>query len=229
MNTHSLNGDNKPDNNHPPVFFFYQTTRVEAPTPQMNGAAIKVLIKAHIDTFDPAETLVLEGSGSEADEIIADDKVVDLAHGHGEAPKHFHSKPPTTFGDQPAGIISAIDMHLVRLCAQYPAATITPASGSTLRIHVSELRLPSGWSKSHTGIWFITPTGYPGANPDCFWADADLRLASGGMPQNSAIQCVPETNISSLWFSWHASGWNPLIHDLRAYMSIILARFDSRS
>lgn len=54
-----------------------------------------------------------------------------------------------------------------------------------------------------TSLRFLVPVGYPYAALDCFWADQALRLATGGMPQNAAINPIPESGEIGLWFSWH--------------------------
>ena len=74
----------------------------------------------------------------------------------------------------------------------------------------ARFRVGTGSNQGQTTIRFIAPVGYPYANPDCFWADQSLRLASGGMPQASNITTIPETNITGVWFSWHLTKpWNP--------------------
>lgn len=213
------------------LFFFYLTTKIEAPSKTMTGAAIKALIKSHVPTFDVSHTLVLEGIGSAPDTMIADDATVDLSHGHGEPPKHFLSKPPTSFGDRPVWMSPALAEHVARLAERFPASAITPGMSGMALVHVPALPLPAGWSKTHTDVWFLVPAGYPAANPDCFWADHDLRLADGKVPQNSnPHQNVPGTAIFALWFSWHiTSGWHPATSDLRTYLHSIAARFQHAS
>ena len=80
------------------IFFFYIDFKIETDTKQMVGVEIKRAIKNVVTDFDPSHELVLEGSGAEPDQPIADDKVVDLAHGHGHGPRRFFSRAPTNFG-----------------------------------------------------------------------------------------------------------------------------------
>ena len=91
-------------------------------------------------------------------------------------------------------------------------------------IEVPGVLLPAGWSEASTTIWFVVPAGYPAAQPDCFWADASLRLAGGGMPQNSGLQAVASTGVPGLWFSWHLQSWRPGRDDLVTYTRFILRR-----
>jgi hypothetical protein len=99
------------------------------------------------------------------------------------------------------------------------------SNGSTL-IRVPRLRLPPGWSKPSTDVWFVVPVGYPGAMPDCFWAEPDLRLADGAQPANSGQQAVGGTGPEvGLWFSWHLQRWNPSTDAIVSYVHFIESRF----
>lgn len=98
------------------------------------------------------------------------------------------------------------------------------ASGTTL-VAVPGVHLPQGWSKASTTIRFLVPLGYPFAQLDCFWADSDLRLAHGAMPQNSASNPIPETTEQGLWFSWHLTyPWNPNRDTLSTWMNVVTER-----
>ena len=98
------------------------------------------------------------------------------------------------------------------------------ASGTTL-VTVPGVRLPEGWSKSSATIRFLVPPGYPFAQLDCFWADADLALASGAPPQNSSANAIPEAMEQGLWFSWHlASPWNPNRDTLSTWINVVIER-----
>jgi hypothetical protein len=106
----------------------------------------------------------------------------------------------------------------------WPGAVATRlASGATLII-VPEISLPSGWSVPKTNVRFIAPNGYPFASPDCFWADPALRLLNLALPQSSAVNAIPETPETGLWFSWHAQAWNPSRDSLRTYLKVVMNR-----
>jgi hypothetical protein len=80
------------------IFFFYVEAKIPTSHVSMTGAEIKALIHEKGPSFDVSHELVLEGHGSEEDKLIKDGDAVSLAHGHGEGPKHFYSRPPTNFG-----------------------------------------------------------------------------------------------------------------------------------
>lgn len=84
--------------------------------------------------------------------------------------------------------------------------------------------LPPGWNRASTQVRFLLPLPYPAAQPDCFYADQDLRLASGTMPVNSGMQ--PLNNVPMLWFSWHLSAWNPQRDDVLTYVRFIESRLN---
>ena len=80
------------------IFFLYGDVRIEVDRESLTGAEIKAAIKVKVLTLDLTHDLVLEGRGHDADRVIADDDSVNLAHGHGEGPKKFFTRPPTNFG-----------------------------------------------------------------------------------------------------------------------------------
>ncbi len=87
---------------------------------------------------------------------------------------------------------------------------MSPLTGDSRLVEIPDVQLPSGWNKPTTSVRFLIPQGYPFAQPDCFWADNELRLASGQMPQNAqANNPIPNTSSMGLWFSWHLTRWNP--------------------
>lgn len=86
-------------------------------------------------------------------------------------------------------------------------------------IVTAEVTLPSGWNRTHARIRFVRPVAYPSAQPDCFFADLDLRLADGNMPMNSGIQQLDGEDL--VWFSWHLSSWSPTSDNTATYLRFI--------
>lgn len=100
---------------------------------------------------------------------------------------------------------------------------VTALHDGSVVVHVPGVSLPAGWSKDATHVrWLVSP-GYPAAMPDCFFADADLRIAGGSMPANSGLQELNGTTL--LWFSWHLQSWRPGRDDLLCYLRFIERRF----
>jgi len=120
-----------------------------------------------------------------------------------------------------------VEIHLRRLQERAPGATATVAPGAGWIVCVPNIDLPPGWSKAHSQIRFVAPTGYPFAQPDCFWADADLRLANGNTPQASnPNNALPGSAEPGLWFSWHLQQpWNPNRDDFLTWLAVIRQRF----
>ena len=82
---------------------------------------------------------------------------------------------------------------------------------------------PAGqWNKVKTVAHILAPVGYPQAKPDCFWVESDIRLASGAMPANSAINNTIGPPL--LWFSWHVARWNPNTDTLKTYLNVVRER-----
>jgi Prokaryotic E2 family E len=118
--------------------------------------------------------------------------------------------------------VLAVELH--PLVAEYPGSHLVEGADPLL-IEIPRLELPHGWSAAATPVWFAVPSGYPAAQPDCFWADGALRLASGTLPQNSALQTLPTTNRPVLWFSWHLGSWRPGRDRLLSYARFVTQRF----
>src|SRR4051812_30181217 len=92
--------------------------------------------------------------------------------------------------------------HADALKRLYPGSDVTPLSDGRAWVFVPKIDLPEGWSKESTPVYFLTPVGYPLAQPDCFYAEETLRLRSGGMPTNANMQPSPADSRQLLWFSW---------------------------
>ena len=85
--------------------------------------------------------------------------------------------------------------------------------------------MPAGWNKPQTAVHLMAPQGYPFAQPDCFWAEQDLRLSSGAFPQNANLtNPIPHLGQPMLWFSWHLQTWNATRDDLMTWLTVIRQR-----
>lgn len=120
-----------------------------------------------------------------------------------------------------------IAMQLAQLQQRFTGAHVQYLPSGTPLVIVPDVLLPVGWNKALTAIRFVIPPGYPHAQPDCFWVDADVLLATGALPQNSGATPIPETNEPALWFSWHLkNAWEPNRDTLSTWMSVILRRME---
>lgn len=119
-----------------------------------------------------------------------------------------------------------IDMHLDRLRQREPEMLVRPLPDGSRLVSIPQVALPAGWNKPHTSVHLLAPQGYPFAQPDCFWADADLRLSSGAVPQNSGLGTpIPHLRGElALWFSWHLQAWNAARDDLVTWLSVVRQR-----
>ena len=91
---------------------------------------------------------------------------------------------------------------------------------------IPDYSLPDGWSNKTTTVRFVLPPAFPHANPDCFYADSDLRLLGGRIPQNTQQQAIPGLSGQYLWFSWHPKGWRIGRDTLTTYLRVIRQRFE---
>src|SRR5262245_38028725 len=115
---------------------------------------------------------------------------------------------------------SFLELQFAELQERYPGATLQSTNEFSV-ISVPGVAVPPGWNKTETAIHFIVPPGYPHANPDCFNADAELRLANGCKPKNAEVQPMPLIG-ETLWFSWHLQRpWQPSRDSLLTWLAVI--------
>lgn len=118
-----------------------------------------------------------------------------------------------------------MQIHIQRLLARCQDVVIREVEGSGTMVTLPSLALPDGWNKASTAVHFFAPVGYPFAKPDCFWADEDLRLATGAVPQNANCgNPMPGLGKAALWFSWHTDHWNAGRDDLLTWIASIKSR-----
>jgi hypothetical protein len=112
--------------------------------------------------------------------------------------------------------------EMTKLAQLRPSAQVQAQVDGSLLVQVAGIALPPGWSRTVTRVRWVLSPGYPAAQPDCFYAEADLRLAGGAMPVNSGPQDLQGEPL--LWFSWHVQGWRPGRDDLLSYLRFIESR-----
>ncbi len=119
--------------------------------------------------------------------------------------------------------MSILEGQLQQLRDRYGTVETKPLGSGNVLVTVPEVPLPEGWNKAETAIRFLVPPAYPYAPLDCFWADDDLRLRDGRVPQSAgAGNAIPEDGGRGLWFSWHLTQpWNPNRDTLSSWMNTI--------
>lgn len=131
----------------------------------------------------------------------------------------FRVVPSGTFGGT---IPEEIARQVKALQVDGRAISVSRGADSHYHITDSDRRLPPGYNKPAATILVRLPASYPNGNPDMFWADHDLRLASGGMPQNCSVEQIEGR--PWLRFSWHPRKWNPGADDLGTYLEFVELR-----
>lgn len=99
-------------------------------------------------------------------------------------------------------------------------------SDGTILVTIPHFKLREGWSKPEVTVYFVIPVGYPMAKPDCFWTDDDLRLRGGALPTNTTSNTNYGGPRNLLWFSYHATFWEPNKDNVETYLRIIKQRLD---
>jgi hypothetical protein len=119
--------------------------------------------------------------------------------------------------------IPEIQMEVVRERFPESSVTLNPDGSWTVNIHNVALDAQR-WNQPSTTVRFILPVGYPAARPDCFFADATLRLVAGNMPAGTGIQPLPHSGAQHLWFSWHLDYWNPARDSILTFIRVMQVR-----
>jgi hypothetical protein len=125
-----------------------------------------------------------------------------------------------------AAVGSFAELQLESLVTAFPGSELQSLPDGLSLVRVPDLPLPAGWNQSKTTVWFVVPVGFPTANPDCFFADVSLRLASGAMPGASGMQTIPHLGGQHMWFSWHVTGWNAGRDTLLTFVRVIRDRLN---
>lgn len=112
--------------------------------------------------------------------------------------------------------------QLAEVQRRYPDARIEAASGGSRLLIVPGVPVGAGWNARSTTVRVLVPVGFPHVKPDCFYADATLRLATGAEPQSSNLQSVFGGQYR--WFSWHISTWDPTRGSLDQYLHVCEGR-----
>jgi hypothetical protein len=122
--------------------------------------------------------------------------------------------------------MTILEKQAAQLRLRFNDMDIVALGSGTSLVTLPAVSLPSGWSKPVSTLRFLVPAGYPFAALDCFWADDDLRLANGQLPQSAGCgNVIPEAGIAGLWFSWHLAGpWNPNRDTLSSWVNSMIDR-----
>lgn len=106
--------------------------------------------------------------------------------------------------------------QLAALRQRHSGAALEAMPDGARALVVPVVQLGPGWSATETTLRILVPVGFPQVNPDCFYTDPTLLLASGAEPQNSQLQ--PVFGGAYRWFSWHLSSWDPASGDIGTYV-----------
>ena len=110
----------------------------------------------------------------------------------------------------------------VEACRQNGSELEIREADGLIYIIIKNYSLPAGYNRQCTRLLLKIPLSYPNGNPDMFWVDPDLHLASGASQANSNIENV----LGEPWlrFSWHPQGWNPVMDNLNTFLEFVNRR-----
>jgi hypothetical protein len=117
--------------------------------------------------------------------------------------------------------LDIVDSQLAEVQVHYPDARMETVPDGQRLLTVPGVGVGPGWNKTQTTVRILVPTGFPHVKPDCFYTEAELRLAAGD-PASSAPQTV--FGATYRWFSWHLQDWNPASGTLQKYVAFCRRR-----
>ena len=119
-------------------------------------------------------------------------------------------------------VIDLVGAQLQSLRKRHPSARVEQASDGQRCLVVPDVKTVPGWNVDRVTLRVVIPAGYPHTKLDCFYTEAQLRLASGAEPQSSALQ--PAFGGQYRWFSWHVGTWDASTASLDQYVNFCRRR-----
>jgi hypothetical protein len=118
-------------------------------------------------------------------------------------------------------VLDIIDSQLAEVRVHYPEARIESVPDGQHLLTVPDVGVGPGWTMPRATVRILVPTGFPHVKPDCFYTEAELRLANGD-PASSTVQNV--FGGVYRWFSWHLQDWNAASSTLQRYVAFCRRR-----
>src|SRR5690349_5546686 len=106
-----------------------------------------------------------------------------------------------TSGASRSDLMDVVAAQVAEVQRRYADARLEQAQDGNRVLVVPDVPVCAGWSMPAVTIRVLVPAGYPHVQPDCFYTEAELQLAGGAEPSNSALQ--PMFGGQYRWFSWH--------------------------
>jgi hypothetical protein len=95
-------------------------------------------------------------------------------------------------------------------------------------ITVPGVLLPEGYRERICTLLFVAPPGMPGAFPQNFFTDIEVRLTDGRVPiytnMNNANWLMWPQWRKSMWWNWKPQTWSPNRDSLATYLYMCLNR-----
>jgi hypothetical protein len=88
-----------------------------------------------------------------------------------------------------------------------------------VQVVINDFPFPELYSPRVARLMLRLPSGYPNANPDMFWTNPDVRLASGSYPLNADYH-DPSAGGWQRW-SRHDNTWRAGTDDLRTKVASV--------
>jgi hypothetical protein len=128
--------------------------------------------------------------------------------------------------------MTPIEQQTQELKQLYPDAAVMKQPSGAHLVEVRKYQMPNGWNRKVVTLIFLAPPGFPAAQPDCFWVEAEepgpIRLANNATPQGTNdSNPIPGLGPRGTWFSWHLQHWDPNTGTLVRYVKVIEQRLST--
>lgn len=93
-----------------------------------------------------------------------------------------------------------------------------------VRVLVRNFSFPAQYVPQQANLMIRLPAGYPNGNPDMFWTQPDVKLASGAFPMNADYH----DGSAEGWQRWsrHDNSWRAGIDNLRTKIASVRRELD---
>lgn len=116
--------------------------------------------------------------------------------------------------------------------SKHPAATIEQLRHGAHVVVVPGVKLSERWTPRAVTLVLLLPPGFPGACPEHFWTQEDVRDAEErpiGAPRSSHPnnEITGYTGKTARWFSWRLQAWNPNSCTILTWLNTCRQRFEA--
>lgn len=93
--------------------------------------------------------------------------------------------------------------------------------GGDSHIVIHEFDFPEAYTPRKANLLIILPAGYPNADPNMFWTEPVVKLASGNFPERADTHAVYNGKSWQRWSRHFVNPWRQGVDNLRTFFMTI--------